>query len=314
MSYQNIIPKNRTVFSVDNINILKVIKSEYIDLVYLDPPFNKDKTFHAKKGSISEGLFFEDSWNCDVQLSSLENIKVLYPSLYNFLLFVKSSYNSKAFSYLSFISERLIEIYRILKNTGSIYFHCDNSMSHLLKIAMDIIFGCDNFRNEIVWSYKHGGRGKRNFAKKHDIIFWYSKNKNNYVFNYDDILVPFESKMTEWSYTKGRYVGKTMPNGKVPEDVWYINLNSMSKEHIGYPTQKPIELLMRIIKSCSKEGDIILDPFCGSGVSVVACEKLNRKWIAIDKSSQVYNTIRLNIQNQFDEVQAKKIIDKIVLG
>ena len=303
--------KNRNIFCADNINILKNIESNFVDLIYLDPPFNKNKTFYAKEGSTSEGLYFNDSWNIKLDDSASHIINKEHPNVNNFLQFVMNVYDEKAMNYLYYMSIRLVELHRVLKPNGSIYLHCDNTMSHYLKILMDIIFGTSNFRNEIIWHYAHGGRGKKNFAKKHNIIFWYSKDKNNYIFNYDDILVPFESKMTEWSYTKGSYAGKVMPKGKVPEDVWKIIFNTMSKEHIGYPTQKPTSLLERIIKASSNENDIILDPFCGSGTSIIVAEKLKRRWIGIDLSSKVYDLITDRFIKEYDKNASDSIINDI---
>ncbi len=284
--------KNRSLFCADNIEILKQIESSFVDLIYLDPPFNKNKKFYGKKGSFSEGLYFEDSWNKSADYKAFYDSSIKkHIDILNFIEFVKNVYDKKAANYIHFMAVRLLELYRVLKETGSIYLHCDNTMSHYLKLLMDIIFGKSNFRNEIIWSYNHGGRGKSNFAKKHDNIFWYSKS-DIYTFNYNDIIVPFESGMTEWSYTKGKYKDRPMPKGKVPEDVWNISLNSMSKEHIGYPTQKPIKLLKRIIKASSNEGDLLLDPFCGSGSFLVAAENLGRQWIGIDLSSRVHEIVQ----------------------
>ncbi len=294
----------RNIFCADNIDILSRLDSNSVDLIYLDPPFNKNKIFYGKKGSKLESLSFNDNWkNAEVDTKKI-NIEEI-----NNLINLTAKINGlSSANYLYFIAIRIIELRRILKDNGSIYLHCDNTMSHYLKLLLDIIFGGGSFRNEIVWSYSHGGRGKKNFAKKHDIIFWYSKDKNNYKFNYADVLVPFESKMTEWSYTKGAYAGKPMPKGKVPEDVWNIGFNSMSKEHIGYPTQKPIELLLRIIKSSSNENDTVLDPFCGCSTTLIAAEKLNRNWIGIDISTEVYSIAKDRINNEFDKNAATKII------
>ncbi len=311
--------ENRSLFSVDNIDILKNVEDNFVDLLYLDPPFNKNRKFYAKKGSFSEGIYFDDSWSkgiknaCLDELSSNQKTNSKHSNIINFIKFVKNSCDKKSANYMYFMAVRILEIHRILKPKGSVYLHCDNSMSHYLKILMDIIFGKQNFRNEIVWAYKHGGRGKSNFAKKHDIIFWYSKS-NDYTFNYNDIIVPFESGMTEWSYTKGKYAGKPMPKGKVPEDVWNITLNSMSKEHIGYPTQKPMKLLERIILASSNEGDMLLDPFCGSGSFLVAAEKLGRQWVGIDLSDRVYDVVCHRFYNELDEDFASSIVKNIRLA
>ncbi|MYC54934.1 MAG: site-specific DNA-methyltransferase, partial [Chloroflexi bacterium] len=180
---------------------------------------------------------------------------------------------------------RLRAMRRVLKDTGSIYLHCDPTASHYLKLLMDAILGKANFVNELIWYYTNASRGKRKFAKAHDIVFWYSKSQNNFVFNRDDVLVPFQSGMTEWRYTKGGQAGKEMPKGKTPDDVYILpSLNAMAKERLGYPTQKPLALMERIIRASSNEGDTVLDPFCGCGTTVHAAEVLGRKWLGIDIS------------------------------
>ena len=171
----------------------------------------------------------------------------------------------------------------LLSNDGSIYVHLDWHTSHYIKILMDEIFGYNKFKNEIIWHYDVGARGKRRFGTKHDTIFWYSCS-NNWLFNSDFILESFKSKMTEWRYTKGGQKGKKMPKGKIPSDVWNINFNAMSSEHIEFVTQKPENLLKRIILASSNPGDIVADFFSGSGTTLSVAEKLGRKWIGCDIS------------------------------
>ena len=186
-------------------------------------------------------------------------------------------------AYIVYMTYRLLEMKRILKPTGSIYLHCDPTASHYIKVMMDAIFGHNNFQNEIIWYYKNASRGKKRLAKAHDVILWYSKSKENYVFNRDDILVPFESGMTEWRYTRGGQAGQEMPRGKTPDDVIVLpSLNAMARERLGYPTQKPIALLERIIKASSNEGDVVFDPFCGCGTTIYTAHLNNREWIGCD--------------------------------
>ncbi len=148
------------------------------------------------------------------------------------------------------------------------------------------------FRNEIVWHYANASRGKKQFAKSHDILLCYTKSEV-YCFNRDDILVPFASGMTEWRYTKGGQAGKPMPKGKTPDDVISMpSLNAMAKERLGYPTQKPLALLERIIKASSNKDDIVLDPFCGCGTTVEAAKNLNRQFVGIDISSFAIDLVR----------------------
>ena len=246
----------------DNLIHLISIESNSIDLIYLDPPFNTGKVWTGTGGTFND------------KFASKEE-------------------------YLKFIEIRLKEMKRILKETGSIYLHCDPSISHYLKIKMDDIFGEDNFRNEIIWHYNNATRGNSTFAKSHDCIFWYSKS-NEYCFNREQILVPYQSKMTEWVY---KNKNKETPKGKTPDDVIILSaLNAMSKEREGYPTQKPVELLERIIIASSNIGDIVLDPFCGSGTALVAAKKLGRHHIGIDKSKDAVEITEERLSNITDNL------------
>ncbi len=280
--------KNRTIYCCDNLDILRGINSDCIDLIYLDPPFNKRKTFSAAAGSSAEGAEFTDIFREeDVKEEWLADIGLNHRALDSLLRAVneiegKSSYN---FCYLSYMSVRLIECRRILKASGSLYLHCDPTMSHYLKLVLDCIFGERHFLNEIIWCYKSGGTSRNWFSRKHDIILFYRKTKN-YKFN----AVEEKSYMGRGYHTGNKKVelfddndglGKyTLVNLK---DWWLIGMLATSaKERTGYPTQKPLTLLRRIIRASSNEGDIVLDPFCGSGSSLIAAELEGRAWIGID--------------------------------
>jgi len=203
-------------------------------------------------------------------------------------------------SYLYYMMERLRACHDVLKPTGSIYLHCDYRASHYLKMTMDEIFGYDKFRNEIVWFYPFAGRSKSTFPKKHDTLFWYSKS-SKYVFNDESPLVriPITEKSVIHNYryfdengrqyrSDPRKSGKTyryyLDAGKIPEDVWtdIPSLHFELSERVGYPTQKPEKLLERIIGAHTKEGDMVLDPFCGCGTSVIVAGKLKRNWVGVD--------------------------------
>ena len=295
--------QNRTIFCHDNLEILQGINSNSIDLIYLDPPFNKQKVFTAPIGSSAEGASFKDWFREeDVKDEWVQTIKEDNIELHNFLIGIKTISTNKYYlynyCYLSYMAIRLIEMRRVLKDTGSIYLHCDPTMSHYIKLLMDIVFGEKNFRNEIVWHYKNASRGKYINAKSHDIVFWYSKSQD-YIFNRNDVLQPFESGMTIWRYSKGGQKGKEVPKGKTPDDVIILpSINTMGKERTGYPTQKPLPLLERIIKASSNEGDIVLDPFCGCATTCIASEKLNRKWVGIDVSVLAYDLVRERLQKE----------------
>ena len=191
--------------------------------------------------------------------------------------------DKKLRAYLIYMTRRLMEMHRILKSTGSIYLHCDQCASHYLKILMDGIFGKDNFRSEIIWYYKNASRGKSNFANSHDVILYFCKNYEECSFKTDEILVPFESGMTEWRYTKGGQKGKKNQKEKTPDNVITLpSLNTMAKERLGYQTQKPIELLKKFILASCPEDGVVMDPFCGCGTTIYASQHLKRKWIGID--------------------------------
>ena len=184
---------------------------------------------------------------------------------------------------------RIKEMHRLLKDTGSIYLQMDIKINHWLRCILDDVFGYQNFLNEIIWYYKNASRGKNNFAKAHDNILWYSKT-NKYLFNRNKILVPFESNMTKWRYEKGEQKEKEMPNGKTPDNVFVLSsLNSMSKEHTNYDTQKPKALIERIIKASSNVGDTVGDFYGGSFTTAEVCKDLKRNFIGCDISENGVN-------------------------
>jgi hypothetical protein len=203
-------------------------------------------------------------------------------------------------------------MYRVLKPTGSIFLHCDWHASHYIKTEiLDRLFGMNNFRNEIVWCYLGpGSPGVKQFLKKHDTVFWYSKG-NTWTFNLDEVRLPHSEK-TKDNFKSGLsgsgFEGaprEINEKGKVPEDWWTgiaiaARYPKGSPNNIGYPTQKPMALLERIIKCASNEGDIVLDPFMGGGTSIAVADKLNRCWIGIDQSVQAVKVTELRLQQQTD--------------
>ena len=292
--------ENRSIFCSDNLDILKGINSNSIDLIYLDPPFNKKKVFTAPIGSSAEGASFSDIFKEeDVKDEWVQTIKEDKSELYELLMSVKkwgdrgsSAYN---FAYLAYLAIRVLEMRRILKDTGSIYLHCDPTMSHYLKILLDCIFGERFFRNEIVWSYRTGGVSTKYFPRKHDILFIYGKT-----------LYTYHNPLQERVYYEAHFfTSKEDETGKPYADVYIRDvweeikpIINVSKERTGYPTQKPLELLERIISASSKEGDIVLDPFCGCATTCVAAEKLGRKWIGIDVSIKAYELVKQRLTKE----------------
>jgi len=306
-------PKNRTIYCRDNLDVLYGLNSASVDLIYLDPPFNKNKTFTAPVGTSAEGASFDDIFTKNkVNEDWAFDIEEDHPPLHTLLDAVKAieggaSYN---YYYLIYMAVRLIECHRVLKDTGSLYLHCDPTMSHYLKLAMDYIFGEKNFRNEIIWHYRRWTAGNKNFQKMHDIILRYTRS-NEFTFNlqhepYGDWIKKDYGYVDEetgrrwrWHTVKGNRYKVFLEDenkGVKLNDVWQIPyLGSTAKERTGYPTQKPLALLERIIKASSNKGDLVLDPFCGCATTPVAAEKLNRRWVGVDVSIEAYEQVKERI-------------------
>ena len=313
----------------DNLDILrKYIKDESIDLIYLDPPFNSkaiynvlfpDLSGEANHKSKSQVEAFTDFWTWDEKsamtfdyMITNTNVPVkvsnLLTSLYNFL-------GKNAMSaYLVMMSARLLELHRVLKDTGTLYLHCDPTASHYIKLLLDSIFDEKNFRNEIIWFYPDSpGRPSRDFANKHDIIFRYVKS-DKWTFNDKDIRIPILEASVE-RYKSVRVLGgheylggESARIGKIPEDVWRLPVvKQNSREALGYQTQKPLALLERIISASSNKGDVVLDPFCGCGTTIDASEKLGRKWIGIDITHLAINLIKRRIKDRYPKADFEVI-------
>ena len=292
-----------------------------IDLIYLDPPFNSSRTYnliYENEGVTAQHKAFTDTWMVTSQNQQLliqfetilEGNEEISQVVRNFLkawvapLKMGPVEDQKMLVYLIYMTERLLLMKKVLKETGSIYLHCDPTASHYLKIIMDGIFGRKNFRNEIVWCYRQGGRSKKEFPHKHDVIFWYSLG-SKWIFNPDRIRIPYEGTGGYQTSGKGvtnKNTGKTYkpnPLGKIPEDWWDIpSIPPMAKERLGYPTQKPIALLNRILQaSCSKDG-MVLDPFCGCGTTIASAIENGVNWIGVDISYDATDVIKKRIKTQ----------------
>ncbi len=293
--------EDQTIWIGDNLPIMRGMNSEIVDLIYLDPPFNSNADYAAPIGSQAAGAEFKDTWGLDdVKLEWHGEIEESHPGLYDLVRSVEKLHSKSMKAYLIYMAPRIMEMHRLLKPSGSIYLHCDQTAGHYLKGLMDAIFGKTNFQNEIIWTYKTGGASKKRFSKKHDVIFFYSKS-GKYLFNLQQ----------EKSYTKSKsrkpgivnYGGgeaeffeddEGVFNWVNMKDVWDIPyIGSTSPERTGYPTQKPVALLERIIRASSNPGDMVLDPFCGCATTCVAAEKVGengidrsrrRQWVGIDIS------------------------------
>lgn len=214
-------------------------------------------------------------------------------------------------SYLSFLKERLLEMYRVLKDTGSIFLHCDTSSSHYIRVLLDEVFGEDNFRSEIIWTYKRWSNSKKGLLAGHQTIFFYSKSQNfkfhviygdySPTTNVDQILQERERNAAgKASYKRdksGNIVMAKEKRGVPMADVWDVPfLNPKAKERVGYPTQKPVELIQRILRISTDEGDLVLDPFCGSGTTLVAAKLLRRNYVGIDTNSSAIELCRKRLE------------------
>lgn len=305
--------KNRTLYFGDNLEILREkIPDESFDLIYLDPPFNSNRSYNVlfKEGmqdSQAQVKAFEDSWHWSresirtfdyLATKTNEDISNLMQAL------EKMIGHNDMMAYLTMMTIRLIELHRVLKKTGSIYLHCDPTASHYLKIVLDVVFGKKNFRNEIVWCYSGPSGVKFDFSRKHDIILRYTKS-DQFIFNQP--RVPHKSGVHDTRGTALAYTGKELDikelekRGKAAEDWWadIYPVDRVRSERLGYPTQKPESLLERIIKASSKQGDWVLDPFCGCGTTVAVAEKLKRNWVGIDITVLAINLIKHRLRKQF---------------
>lgn len=253
-------------YCMDNLELLKQINNDLIDLIYCDILYNTGQKFRD----------YDDNLGTPQQA-------------------------------IEWYRPRLIEMKRALKDTGSIYLQCDYRLVHYLKIEMDNIFSIKNFRNEIIWCYRQGGRDKNTFARKHDTILFYSKS-NTYTFNADNVRMPYNGTGGYVNNNNGNVVNgkryKPNPLGKIPEDWWDIPALTPTdkKERVNYNTQKPKALVKRIIEASSNEGDVIADFFCGSGTTGVVAKELKRQYILCDTNEKAIQISQERINKLMKEI------------
>ena len=386
--------RNRTLWTGDNLDIMRGMNSESVDLIYLDPPFNSNRDYAAPIGSEAAGAAFKDTWSLsDVDEAWHGEIADRDPTLYAIVDAAGLSHGKGMKSYLIMMAVRLMEMRRLLKDTGSIYLHCDPTASHYLKTLMDAILGQRNFRSEIVWkrssAHSDSKQGRRQHGRIHDLLLFYTRMGDKWTWN--DVYTPYaesytgrDYKLVEegtgrrfrrdnltaarpggdteyewrvkkrasvkerwvadldnehlspkegWEYTgvfpyRGRYWAYSLENmrrfaeegrirhtfGGMPEykryldempgvplqDIWtdVPPIVSGQTERVGYPTQKPLALLDRIIKASSNEGDIVLDPFAGCATACVAAERLQREWVGIDLSPLAAKLVKSRLQKE----------------
>jgi site-specific DNA-methyltransferase (adenine-specific) len=360
----------------DNLDVLRFkIPSESVDLIYLDPPFNSDRTYNLiHKGSQSQEHAFVDTWHWDdkaerafAELTGHAPANVRVPSELSAMMVALKDFlyrdHRDTLAYLSMMAIRLVEMRRVLRKTGSIYLHCDPTASHYLKMILDSIFGAASFQNEIIWKRQSAHNSARRYGPIHDVILFYSKTED---YTWNDIFSPYSDTYLEAFYThvdpdgrrwrrsdltgagirhgetgkswrsldvtaKGRHWCKPpsdleamdaegkihwpAKSGGMPmlkryldkqpgvslQDVWTdIKIpHNLSAERTGYATQKPLELLERILQSSSNIGDLVFDPFCGCGTTIEVAESIGRKWIGIDIAIRAVDVIKQRLDEKF---------------
>ena len=377
---------DKTVWTGDNLGILRGLNSASFDLVYLDPPFNSNRNYAAPIGSKAAGAAFKDTWTLsDLDVAWLGLVADRHPAVYKVVDTAGLTHGKGMQSYLNMMAVRLLELHRVLKDTGSIYLHCDPTAGHYLKLLLDAIFGAGRFRNEIVWKRTAGRSDARRFGRVHDTILYYARGDNPtwntqhlphdpaYVkrayrntdkrgrWRSDQLTAsgtsggesgapwrgidpgragnhwrtPTKGGMNDWIIGQDlipgwpdRYPGVherldaldaaglihwpergSMPalkrylastKGTAVEDVFadIKKLEGSARERIGYPTQKPLALLERLIAASSNPDDLVLDPFCGCATACVAAEKLGRRWVGIDISPKAVELVHERLAEQ----------------
>ena len=356
---------DKTIWTGDNLDVLRGMNSECVDLIYLDPPFNSNKDYSAPVGSAAAGAAFKDTWSLsDLDVAWMGLIADERPAVANLLHTARLTHGKGMQSYLTMMAVRLLEMHRVLKDTGSIYLHCDPMAGHYLKLLMDAVFGHGNFRNEIIWKRRYGAfstvHTSNKFGVATDTILFYGKGakspfhpqfnmddsqyqayiakafshvdengrryqsdnlanpslRPNLIYEYKGYQPPkngwaiSKEKMTKWD-GEGRLHFPASPTGRIRrkrfldelkgkpvQNLWddVKMVSSQATERIGYPTQKPLALLERIIAASSNPGDVVLDPFCGCATACVAADKLGRKWVGIDISPKAAELVNLRLQ------------------
>ena len=346
-------PKN-TLYYGDNLYILRDMPNEFVDLVYLDPPFNSNRNYNVLfkeetgKDSAAQIEAFGDTWHWNDKAQEAYNALVTHQddAISKMIEAMRQFIGAnQMMAYIVMMAARLVELHRVLKPTGSLYLHCDPTASHYLKVVLDTIFGVQNFRNEIVWQRAAPkSHAFTRYPATHDVLLFYAKSQHatweslylghreEYIeshysnvepetgrrYTLGDLLNPNKERpnltyefppgsgnVRVWRWTKDRMMqawdeGRVIiPSaGGMPRYKRYLDemqgtpvttvwtdippINSQAQERLGYPTQKPVALLERIISASSNPGDLVLDPFCGCGTTIAAAQKLDRRWIGID--------------------------------
>ena len=356
---------DKTIWTGDNLDILRGLNSESVDLIYLDPPFNSNRNYAAPVGSRAAGAAFKDTWTLsDLDTAWMGLIADEQPAMYKVIETAGLTHGKGMQSYLCMMAVRLLEMRRVLRDTGSIYLHCDPTASHYLKLLMDSIFGSAQFQNEITWQRTTAHNDSVRYGKNSDAILFYSANDRwtwnihyqphddvyrarfrrqdsdgrawsdydlsakglsggGYEYEYKGVSSLWRVPLTTMRQldsdgklhftTRGgirlkRYLDEI--KGRPLQSVWTdINaINSQAKERIGYPTQKPLALLERIISASSNPGDVVLDPFCGCATACVAAEKLGRKWVGIDISEKAVELVNMRLREFMGDLFHSRLV------
>ena len=264
------------VINAENLGALKSLPDKSFQLIYIDPPFNTGRkqvrTNRTSTESKTGNLGFQGK---------------RYEQVVNTVL----SYDDEFADYWAFLEPRLIQAHRLLQQTGTLYLHLDYREAHYAKVLLDALFGRECFLNEIIWAYDYGGKSKSRWPAKHDTILVYVKDPDNYYFNSEE--VDREPYMAPGLVTKEK-----VEKGKLPTDVWWHTIVSPTgKEKTGYPTQKPLGILRRIISASTKQGDRVLDFFAGSGTTAHAAWELKREFVVIDQNPESLKVIRQRLDD-----------------
>jgi site-specific DNA-methyltransferase (adenine-specific) len=260
------------VYFGDNLAVLKSIPDSSVQLIYIDPPFNTGREQQRSKVTTKRS----DSGNrIGFKGQRYETVKSTI-----------LSYDDQFANYWDFLEPRIEEAFRILSQTGTLYLHLDYREAHYAKVLLDALFGSDCFLNEIIWAYDYGGKSKSRWPSKHDTILVYVKDPAKYFFD-------SESVDREPYMAPGLVTPEKVEKGKLPTDVWWHTIVSPTgKEKTGYPTQKPIGILRRIIQASSKPGDTVLDFFAGSGTTGFVANELGRRFILVDQNPESIEVIK----------------------
>lgn len=323
-----------TLYYGDNLDILRrYVKDESVDLEYLDPPFNSNATYNLLfdeqdgENAPAQIKAFEDTWTWDQSAARAyqETVEQGGEVAKALMAFRGLLGENNMMAYLAMMAPRLVELRRVLKPTGSIYLHCDPTASHYLKVLMDAVFGYQNFRNEIIWYYynKMHDRRKKMFPKATDTLLFYVKDvENDFYFRQLKELRETPVRQLARKKVNGRMVNAKDDEGHVIyrlktdrtiDNVWRIPcLQPAARERLGYPTQKPEALLMRVIEASCPENGVVLDPFSGCGTSIAASQMMGRQWIGIDITHLAIALIRHRLEDAYGDKVAYKVIGEPV--